>query len=133
MNGHSRTLAPFGSAFGLVADTAADATQSGTDLLGCDWEGVPVVVHLDTVSEAPIRQNAMSGRYGEVADVVREALRLLDERDRTERLRALIAEGVAAAERGEFVALTPELLDQVTREVEELARLGRQPSPDVCP
>jgi hypothetical protein len=48
---------------------------------------------------------------------------------RLDRLRAAIAEG----ERGEGVPWTPELMDQLRREAEEMRRRGEKPDPDVCP
>jgi DNA polymerase III delta prime subunit len=66
--------------------------------------------------------------------VIRAALRLLEVRDqRAQDLRASIAEGLAAIERGEGIELTPELVEEIDREAEEQIRLGVPPDPDVCP
>ncbi len=43
--------------------------------------------------EAKIRQQADSGRYNNASEVVREALRLLDEQQRVQHLRSLLAVG----------------------------------------
>ena len=65
--------------------------------------------------------------------VNREALRALDDRERLERLRVLVGEGFAQAERGELIELTGERMDELTRMAEEMVRLGTQSNPDVCP
>lgn len=54
--------------------------------------------------EVFIRNEVASGRYGSASEVVREALRFLEERKtKLEALRAHLAEGAAQAARGEFV------------------------------
>ena len=90
-------------------------------------------VSLTPQLEAMIRQRVESGRYNSASEVVREALRLLEERDRLEHLRSLIAVGVAEAERGELIDFTPELMDQIARRAKERIRRGEAPDPDVCP
>jgi antitoxin ParD1/3/4 len=62
--------------------------------------------------ETFIRNEVASGRYGSASEVIREALRTLEERKaRMEALRVHLAEGAAQAARGEFVA--PYSLDQL--------------------
>lgn len=54
--------------------------------------------------EVFIRNEVASGRYGSASEVVRDALRTLEERRaKLDALRAHLAEGVAEAARGEFV------------------------------
>jgi antitoxin ParD1/3/4 len=54
--------------------------------------------------EVFIRNEVSSGRYGSASEVVRSALRVLEERKtRLEALRAHLAEGAAQAGRSEFV------------------------------
>jgi antitoxin ParD1/3/4 len=69
--------------------------------------------------EAMIRERVASGRYNNASEVVREALHLLDERDRLERLRSLLAVGLEDERRGELVEFTPELLEDIYRRAEE--------------
>ena len=91
-------------------------------------------MHIPADIEASIRRNVESGHFEDEADVMREALRLLDLRERqTQALRASIDEGFAAIERGEGIELTAELWDQLCREADEVAERGEHPSPDVCP
>jgi putative addiction module CopG family antidote len=80
-----------------------------------------MTVHLPADIEARIRQKVASGRFDDEADVVREALRLLDEQDHRRWLKQALAEG----EQGEAVDFTAELLDQLSREVEENAHNGQ--------
>ena len=62
--------------------------------------------------EASIQQKVASGRYQDVTEVIRAALRLLDQREQQQQaLRASVADAFAAIERGEGVELTPELMD----------------------
>ena len=52
-----------------------------------------------------IKNEIASGRYGSASEVVRDALRALEAREkRLEALRLHLAEGAAQAARGEFVA-----------------------------
>lgn len=53
--------------------------------------------------EVFIRNEVSSGRYGSASEVVRDALRLLEERrSKLDILRVHLAEGAAQAARGEF-------------------------------
>ena len=65
-----------------------------------------------------IRDKVASSRYNNSSEVVREALRLLEERDIEERLRAALAVGIEAADRGDVVEWTPELMAEIDREVD---------------
>jgi len=68
-----------------------------------------------------MRTKVANGKFGDGADVVREALRLLDEHDRRRWLTQAMAEG----ERGDAIDLTPELMDQLSREADENAALSK--------
>jgi antitoxin ParD1/3/4 len=84
--------------------------------------------------EASIRQRVERGQFPDEAEVVREAIRLLDERDlQIDALRAKIGVGLDELDRGEGVEWTPELMERLSREADELYRRGEQPDPDVCP
>ena len=58
--------------------------------------------------EAMVRQRVESGRYNNASEVVRDALRLLEEHERVEHLRSLLAVGLEQSRRGEVVEFTPE-------------------------
>jgi antitoxin ParD1/3/4 len=91
-------------------------------------------IHVPTDLEDSILEKVESGQYDDPSEVIRAAMRLLDRRDqRLQDLRALVAEGLAAAERGEVDEFTPELMAKIDREADEMIRLGVPPDPDVCP
>ena len=90
-------------------------------------------VSLTPQLEAMIRQRVESGRYNNASEVVREALRLLEEHERVQHLRSLLAVGLEQAHRGELVEFTPELMEDIHRRAEERFRRGEEPDPDVCP
>jgi antitoxin ParD1/3/4 len=90
-------------------------------------------VSLTPELEAPVRRKVETGDYNSASEVVREALQLLDERDRLKRLRAAIAIGDAQLARGEGIPYTSELLDEIDRDVDERLLRGEQPWPDAGP
>jgi antitoxin ParD1/3/4 len=90
-------------------------------------------VSLTPQREAIIRQQVDSGRYNNASEVVREALRLLNEHQRVQHLRSLLAVGLEQAQRGELVEFTPELVKDIHRRAEERFRQEEDPKPDVCP
>ena len=75
--------------------------------------------------EAMIEEKVTSGRYADASEVVEEALRLLDERDRFEQLRAELEIGLEQIERGEIVPYTPDFMERLKREAAEHVRLGK--------
>ena len=64
---------------------------------------------------------------------VAASIRLEARERRARQLRDSVADGIAAIERGEGIEPTPELMDELEREAEELHRQGKQPKPAVCP
>jgi antitoxin ParD1/3/4 len=90
-------------------------------------------VSLTPELEAMIRQRVESGRYNNASEVVRDALRHLEEHERSEHLNSLLAVGLEQAQRGELVTFTPELFEEIDRRVEEMFQRGEEPDPDVCP
>jgi antitoxin ParD1/3/4 len=91
-------------------------------------------LQLDGQTEALIEQRIKNGRYRDASEVVREAIRLLDERDRRlEELRAALAIAEQQIERGDVVEWTPELAAQILHEAKSAAKAGKKPKPDVLP
>jgi antitoxin ParD1/3/4 len=90
-------------------------------------------VSLTPELEAMIRQRVESGRYNNASEVVRDALRHLEEHERLQNLRTLLTVGEDDVRRGNLVDYTPALMDDIYREAEELFRRGEEPDPDVCP
>jgi putative addiction module CopG family antidote len=84
--------------------------------------------------EETIREKVESGEYDDPSAVIRAAMRLLERRDqKLQELRALVAEAQASIERGDGRELTPELWEEIERDVDEAIQLGLRPSPHVCP
>ncbi len=91
-------------------------------------------VELDPRLEALIRQKVETGNYREAGEVIREAIHLMDERDRRlQQLRAELAIALAQMERGELIEFTPELLERLSCEAEENARIGKSVKDAVKP
>jgi putative addiction module CopG family antidote len=95
--------------------------------------GTPMSIQLPPDVEASIRQKVQRGQFPDEAEVVREALQLLDERDRKRRLNAALAVGDEQYARGEVTTWTPDTLDQLMREADEEDRQGLPISDDVQP
>lgn len=90
-------------------------------------------INLTPRLEAMIREKVDSGLYNNSSEVVREALRLLDQEDKLKRLRAALAVGIEVADRGDVVEWTPQLMDEIWREAQVAHEAGEQRDPDVCP
>jgi putative addiction module CopG family antidote len=90
----------------------------------------PMAIQLNPETEILIKQKVESGLYPNAEAALDTAVQLLDEYDRKlQRLREAIAEG----ENGDPVPWTPELMEQILREADEMYRRGELPDPDVCP
>jgi antitoxin ParD1/3/4 len=84
--------------------------------------------------ETRIQQKVAEGFFSDADEVIREAMRLLDRQERQlEELRAKLQVGLDQLDRGERVLYTPDLMDEIMRDVEERYRRGERPNPDVCP
>src|SRR5688572_14771215 len=87
-----------------------------------------MTIILDPQLAPVLRQKVDDGLYRTTDEALNEAVRLLDARDRRlKHVRSLLAVGLEQAERGELIDLTPELLDEIDREVEAASstfRLG---------
>jgi antitoxin ParD1/3/4 len=95
---------------------------------------VPLNVSLTPQLESLVRQKVESGSYNNASEVVRDALRLLDARDRQlSWLRSRMADAAAQIECGEMIEVTGTFWDDLNREVEARIARGHVPSPDVCP
>jgi antitoxin ParD1/3/4 len=90
-------------------------------------------VSLTPELEAMIRQQVDSGRYSNASEVVRAALRLLDEHQRVQHLRSLLAVGLEDERRGNLVEFTPEWFEGLDQSVDERVRRGHEPNSDLCP
>lgn len=87
-------------------------------------------VHLTPELEQLVQNKVKSGRYNSASEVVREALRLLDQRDevftlRKDEIRKHIEGGCQSAARGEFVD-GDEAFDRIEAELEALERTAQK-------
>jgi antitoxin ParD1/3/4 len=82
-------------------------------------------VSLTPQLEQMIRDKVDSGLYSSASEVVREALRLLSENEQRLKIKAMrdaaIAEGIAAADRGETIELTRAVWDQIMTEADAMS------------
>jgi antitoxin ParD1/3/4 len=83
--------------------------------------------------EAFVRGKVESGRYMSASEVVREALRLLEAKDRQQYLDDELALGFADAQAGRTVAWSPSLLEDLKRESEVRAAAGAPISDALIP
>ena len=90
-------------------------------------------VSLTPQLEALVRKKVESGMYGNASEVVREAIRQMDERDRHRRLKLAIAEGDADYDRGDSVPFNSVLVEEMKLDADQLALNGVEPDTDVCP
>lgn len=86
-------------------------------------------VHLTPELEKLVQNRVQSGRYNSASEVVREALRLLEQRDevfalRKEEIRKQIAEGWQSAERGELLD-GDVVFDRIDDELKAMEQSGR--------
>lgn len=92
-----------------------------------------MTVHLSPRTEALIRDLIDRGPYADADEVVHEALRLLDKRDKRDRLRAALAVGDEQYARGQVVPWTPDFMQRLMAEAEERTRQGLPVKDDVKP
>jgi antitoxin ParD1/3/4 len=93
-----------------------------------------MAIRLPADVEEGIRRRVESGHFADADEVIREAMRLLDDQERQlASLREKLQVGLDQLDRGESVEWTPELRDQIRREADEMYRRGERPDPDVCP
>jgi antitoxin ParD1/3/4 len=98
------------------------------------WPGGEIMsVTLTPQIEAMIRERVESGQYDNADDVMREALRLLEEREKLDHLRSLLAVGLEQLQRGEGIEFTAERAEEIRRSAKEAYLRGDKPKPDVCP
>jgi antitoxin ParD1/3/4 len=84
--------------------------------------------------EARILQKVKRGDFSDANEVLREAMRLLDEQERLlGELRAKLQPGLDQLNRGEGVPFTTELVAEMRRDAEDRFRRGGRPNPDVVP
>lgn len=92
-----------------------------------------MVMTLSPDLAARVQSLVASGRYRDTDAVLSAALRLLDEQEKLEQLRAALAVGEQQLERGEYVEYTPTFMEEAKRRARENAGRGHKVKPDVLP
>jgi antitoxin ParD1/3/4 len=95
--------------------------------------GLAMNVTLSPKHEAMVRRKVEAGLFEDPSDVVEEALRLMEARDRYERLKAAVAIGDEQYARGEVTTWTSNSLEELKREADEEDRQGLPISDDALP
>lgn len=89
-----------------------------------------MAIQLNPETETLIKQKVERGLYPNAEAALDTAVQLLDEHDRKlQRLRNAIDEG----KKGDPVPWTPELMEKILQEADEMYRRGELPDPDVYP
>jgi antitoxin ParD1/3/4 len=84
-------------------------------------------VSLTPQLEKLVREKVESGMYNNASEVIREGLRLMEERDRKLAwLRTEIQKSEEEFEAGEYVEVDDDFFDQIDREVAEELALDRE-------
>lgn len=82
-------------------------------------------VRFADVDEIFIKTEVQSGFYSNETELVRDAVRRMrEEKERARRFQDAVARGIQAVERGETVALTPDLLQEIKQDAIHKARNG---------
>jgi antitoxin ParD1/3/4 len=82
-------------------------------------------VRFADVDENFIKTEVQGGFYTNETELVRDAVRRMrEEKERARRFQEAIAKGIRAVERGETVALTPDLLQEIKQDAIRKARSG---------
>ncbi|MBX3071034.1 MAG: hypothetical protein KF883_11085 [Thermomicrobiales bacterium] len=84
-------------------------------------------------TEEQIRQLVESGQFEDANAVVAQAVALLSDQQKFERLRELIAEGDEAYKRGDYYVWTENSMHEILERARERSRLGLPVSDHVKP
>lgn len=92
-----------------------------------------MVIQLSPQAEELLRQITTEDQSRTADEVIEDALRLLGEQRRHERLSTAVHKGFASLDRGEGAILTPELRAQMRQNARrKAADVEWQPDSDVC-
>lgn len=91
-------------------------------------------VNLSAEMDSYIKGKVASGFYGNATEVIRDAIRRMQEEEsRLAAWQAAIAKGNAQLDRGEGAPYTPELMERLTQSAIEALHNGQPIDPDVLP
>ena len=93
-----------------------------------------MTMQLPSDVEVRVREKVSRGEFSDADAVIREAMRLLDEREsQLAQLRVMLQTGLKQLDQGAGVPFTPTLVAQMRRDAEERFRRGERANPDVGP
>lgn len=82
-------------------------------------------VRFADADESFIKDEVESGFYTNETELVRDAVRRMrEEKERAKRFQGAVAKGIQAVERGETIALTPDLLQEIKQQAVRKAQNG---------
>ena len=91
-------------------------------------------VNLSPEMEGFIKAKVAGGSYGNATEVIRDAIRRLQDEDtRISAWKAAIAKGDAELDRGEGAAYSPQLMDSLADQATRSMHSGAAVDPDVLP
>lgn len=90
-------------------------------------------IELDRQTATIIQAKIESGDYVDAGDVIREALRVLDDRDRLRNVRSLLQSSEAQVRSGQLIDWSLELLEQLGADAETAEYEGRPIPSHVVP
>lgn len=91
-------------------------------------------INLSPEMETYIKGKVATGFYGNATEVIRDAVRRMQEAERhAAAFRAAVAAGDAELDRGESVTYNKSVLDDITRDAHEQVQSRKPIDPDVCP
>jgi|GEM_PF-2957731 len=92
-----------------------------------------MALELSPKIQQQIRERVESGKYPDADAVVAQALEQLEDYEKLQHLRALIAVGMEQSERGEVFEYNEDFRREAMESAYRRAAAGERPSPDVCP
>lgn len=91
-------------------------------------------INLSAEMESFIKGKVTSGDYGNATEVIRDAIRRMKAEDmRLAAWRAAVTEGTDELDRGDSVAYSAEVLDDITRSAKKAMHSAAPINPDVRP
>lgn len=88
---------------------------------------------LSSKSRELLKTKVAEGAYASESDVVEDSLALLERRDHARAFEQSLIDADASIDRGEGLEWTPELMEQIWREGDEMYRRGEKPDPYFLP
>ena len=92
-----------------------------------------MTVTLTRQHQVLVERMIATGQYEDAEEVIGQALRLLDEHEQEQQVRAKLQSGIDQLDRGEGALFTAEWSTERLRVLRERVAAGETPHPGVCP